>query len=141
MIFMARTLSVFILVVLFNLPALADSLHIRVFNVGEGQAVLLQRGEHAVLVDTGHAGQTGSIIKRMHALGIHTLDYLFLTHLHPDHASGLFRVQERAVPLSEVAGSPVEGWSCGRPAVGWHRAPIRTKQEPRRCPPQRARGG
>jgi competence protein ComEC len=94
MIFMTRTLSVFILVVLFNLPALADSLHIRVLNVGEGQAVLLQRGEHAVLVDTGHAGQAGSIIKRMHALGIHTLDYLFLTHLHPDHASGFFRVQE-----------------------------------------------
>jgi beta-lactamase superfamily II metal-dependent hydrolase len=101
MIFMARTLSVFILVVLFNLPALADSLHIRVLNVGEGQAVLLQRGEHAVLVDTGHAGQAGSIIKRMHALGIHTLDYLFLTHLHPDHASGLFRVQE-AFPRARV---------------------------------------
>lgn len=101
---MARTLSVFILVILCNSSVLADALHIRVLDVGEGQAVLLQRGERAVLVDTGHAGQAGSIVQRMHALGINTLDYLFLTHLHPDHASGFFRVQE-AFPRAQVRDS------------------------------------
>jgi competence protein ComEC len=76
-------------------------MHIRVLDVGEGQAVLLQRGAHAVLVDTGHAGRAGFVVQRLQSLGVTELDYVFLTHLHPDHASGLFRVLE-AFPRARV---------------------------------------
>jgi len=65
-----------------------------VLDVGEGQAVLLQREEHGVLVDTGHAGMARHVLERLAALGVQRLDYLFLTHLHPDHASGYFRIRE-----------------------------------------------
>lgn len=73
----------------------ADQLNIHVLDAGEGQSVLLHANRHAVLIDTGHAGMAMSVLQRMKALGIQQLDYLVLTHLHPDHASGYFRVHEQ----------------------------------------------
>lgn len=72
----------------------AQSLHIRVLDVAEGQAILLHQNQRAVLIDTGHAGAAHTVLMRMRELNIKGLDYLFLTHLHPDHASGYFRIQE-----------------------------------------------
>lgn len=80
---------------------LAQALHIRVLDVEEGQAILLHQDTAAVLIDTGHAGKARSVLDRISELGIKRLDYLFLTHLHPDHASGYFRMQE-AFPLVKV---------------------------------------
>lgn len=93
---------------LWTLNVQAEELHLRVLDVGEGQAVLLHKNKHAILIDTGHAGVAGQVVKRMHELHIEKLDYLILTHLHPDHASGLFRVNE-AYPRVVVADncSPV----------------------------------
>lgn len=65
-----------------------------VLDVGEGQAVLLQEGRHGVLVDTGHPGQAAHVLDRLRTLGVEKLDYLILTHLHPDHAGGYFRLRE-----------------------------------------------
>lgn len=76
-------------------PVNAGPLHIRVLDVGEGQSILLHANKRAILVDTGHAGMAGSVLKRIHSLGIQQLDYLILTHLHPDHASGFFRIHEQ----------------------------------------------
>lgn len=73
----------------------ADPLNLHVLDVGEGQSVLLHANNRAVLIDTGHAGMVESVLKRMEVLGVQQLDYLFLTHLHADHASGYFRVQEQ----------------------------------------------
>lgn len=66
----------------------------RVLDVGEGQAVLAQAGDRGVLIDTGHAGRAAGLVARLRALGVRRLDHLILTHLHPDHASGYFRVIE-----------------------------------------------
>jgi len=63
-------------------------------DVGEGQSILLQRGQHGVLIDTGHAGKTRHVLQQLKAYGVTQLDYLVLTHLHPDHASGYFRIRE-----------------------------------------------
>jgi len=82
--------------------AKSNNLSIHVLDVGEGQAVLLSKDHHAVLIDTGHAGQALSVLKRMQQLEIESLDYLILTHLHPDHASGYFRIHE-AYPAAVVA--------------------------------------
>lgn len=73
----------------------AEKFNFRVLDVGEGQSILMHRNRHAILVDTGHAGMAASVIKRMKTLGIQQLDYLILTHLHPDHASGYFRIHEQ----------------------------------------------
>lgn len=65
-----------------------------VLDVGEGQAVLLQRAGHGILIDTGHAGKAVHVMDRLSAHGVRQLDILVLTHLHPDHASGYFRLRE-----------------------------------------------
>ena len=63
-------------------------------DVGEGQSILLQRGQHGMLIDTGHAGKARHLLQQLQAYGVTQLDYLVLTHLHPDHASGYFRIRE-----------------------------------------------
>lgn len=85
-------------------PVRGADLHLRVLDAGEGQAVLLQQNSRAVLIDTGHAGVAGQVVGRLRELQVKSLDYLVLTHLHPDHASGLFRVRE-AWPQAVVADS------------------------------------
>ncbi len=65
-----------------------------VLDVGEGQAILLQQEHRGILIDTGHAGMSVQVLARLQDHGIEHLDYLILTHLHPDHASGYFRIRE-----------------------------------------------
>jgi competence protein ComEC len=86
---------------LWTVTAQTADLHVRVLDVAEGQAVLLQRGSRAMLIDSGHAGVARDVLRRMDELQIEALDYLILTHLHPDHASGLFRIHE-AFPQAVV---------------------------------------
>lgn len=73
----------------------AEKFNFHVLDVGEGQSILMHRNHHAILVDTGHAGMAAEVLKRMKQLDIEQLDYLVLTHLHPDHASGYFRIHEQ----------------------------------------------
>ena len=79
----------------------SNDLRLVAIDVGEGQSILLQRGQHGFLVDAGHAGNAPRLIQRLRAFGVERLDYLTLTHLHPDHASGYFRLRE-AFPDANV---------------------------------------
>jgi len=81
-----------------------EKLRVVVLNVGEGQAILLKRGSHGTLIDTGHAGMATHVLSRIKAYDIDMLDYIILTHLHPDHASGYFRLRE-AFPKAIVIDS------------------------------------
>ena len=77
-------------------------------DVGEGQAILLQQGHRGLLVDVGHPGMGQRVLERLVALGVKRLDYMILTHLHPDHAGGYFRLRE-AFPQTPVlySGHPL----------------------------------
>jgi len=97
--------NLFILVVTFALffsatiaaddaQSTSGPLRLLALDVGEGQAILLQRGQHGLLIDTGHAGKARYVLDRLDHHGITHIDYLILTHLHPDHASGYFRIRE-----------------------------------------------
>ncbi len=80
---------------LFALPVYADDLsRFIALNVGEGQSLLIQKNNHAMMIDTGHVGEIASVLKRLRKYGIDSIDTLILTHLHPDHASGFFRLHE-----------------------------------------------
>ena len=85
-------------------PGGAEELRLHLLDVGEGQAVLLQHGARGVLVDTGHAGQAPRVLRAIEAAGVRRLDMLILSHLHPDHASGYFRLRE-AWPQTPVFDS------------------------------------
>ena len=86
--------AVFILCLAFPIVAIADKLRLMVLDVGEGQSILLVRESHGLLIDTGHAGQSRSVLDAIQAEGVHTIEHIVLTHLHPDHASGYFRLRE-----------------------------------------------
>jgi len=65
-----------------------------VLDVGEGQAVLLKDGADAILVDTGHLGAAPTVVESLAEYEVKALKAIVLTHLHPDHASGWFRIHE-----------------------------------------------
>lgn len=57
-----------------------------VLDVGQGDAILVQEGPSAILVDTGPDASTKAALARNHVLH---LDAVVLTHLHDDHVGGL----------------------------------------------------
>ncbi len=68
-----------------------------VLDVGQGDAILIQDGAHAMLVDTGPDRAIAEALVRH---GVLHLDAVVLTHLHDDHYGG----------VEELAG----GFSCDR---------------------------
>jgi competence protein ComEC len=73
-----------------------DNLHVSFRDVGEGDAVLIQKGSQQVLVDGGPSPQAISL-----ALGEEmpfwdkSIDMVILTHPHNDHLAGLIEVLRR----------------------------------------------
>lgn len=57
-----------------------------VLDVGQGDAILIQDGNHSVLVDTGPDDAVVQALARNH---ISSLDAVVITHLHDDHYGGL----------------------------------------------------
>ena len=84
----------FLLLAVSSITVNAGHLDLIVLDVGEGQSVLLKRENRGVLIDTGHAGMALSLLRKLDQYNVDHLDLLFLTHLHPDHASGFFRIKE-----------------------------------------------
>jgi competence protein ComEC len=64
------------------------ALVVRVLDVGQGDAILIQNGGSNVLVDGGPPGQLGQQLDAIH-LDRDTIDAVILTHQHLDHYSGL----------------------------------------------------
>jgi competence protein ComEC len=57
-----------------------------VLDVGQGDAILVQQGAHAMLVDAGPGDAVAEALARCHVLH---LDAAIVTHLHADHYEGL----------------------------------------------------
>ena len=72
------------------LPLPRDELELRVFDVGQGDAILLRIGESALLVDAGPDPETARavLLPRLARLGVERLDGLVLTHADSDHIGG-----------------------------------------------------
>ncbi len=73
-----------------------DNLHVSFLDVGEGDAILIQRGSQQILIDGGPSPQSIAL-----ALGKEmpywdrTIDLIILTHPHADHVTGLVEVLNR----------------------------------------------
>ncbi len=81
-----------------------EGARIVVLDVGQGDAILVQDGWHAVLVDTG---PDASVVEALQREGVLSLDAVILTHQHEDHAGGLaelpgkVRVGATLVPVGQ----------------------------------------
>lgn len=64
--------------------------HVKVtfFDVGKGDAILIETGKHTVLIDTGYDDTAKVILNYMEKQNIRHLDYLILTHFDKDHVGG-----------------------------------------------------
>ena len=58
------------------------------FDVGKGDAILIETGKHTVLIDTGYDDTAKVILNYMEKQDIRHLDYLILTHFDKDHVGG-----------------------------------------------------
>ena len=100
---MRNTIWTWCFLVVCALPSVTQATpKIVVLDVGEGQAVLLADPPHGILIDTGRAGIGRQILQSLQQYGVEHLDYLLLSHLHPDHIGGFWRIAE-AFPESIVA--------------------------------------
>jgi competence protein ComEC len=73
-----------------------DKLHVSFLNVGEGDAILIQKGNQQVLIDGGPGAQdvTLGLGDRM-PFWDRTIELVVLTHPHSDHLAGLLEVLQR----------------------------------------------
>lgn len=69
-----------------------DGFAVTALDVGQGDAILVQHGAHAVLFDTGPPG--APLVKELREAGVRRLDALVVTHSSADHESGVGAVFE-----------------------------------------------
>lgn len=92
---MIKTLQLFIILSLFFISQIHAQTRIIALDVKEGQSVLIQHFTNGWLIDTGHPGQSVNILDKLRRYGVENIEGIILTHLHPDHASGYFRLKEK----------------------------------------------
>ncbi|GBC84506.1 ComE operon protein 3 [bacterium HR11] len=111
----------------FARPVPTGTVEVVLFDVGQGEAILVRDEAHAVLVDGG--GLPGSrwdigtsvVVPALQALGVRHVDALVLSHPHPDHYVGLRAVLEHFGPTRFYypAGTEVPAWIRSSPV--WSR--------------------
>ena len=89
---------------------LLEPARVVVLDVGQGDAILIQDGPHAVLVDTGPDDALVHALARQH---VFHLDAVVITHQHDDHYGGLDEIVgavgvDEVIVAQGVAGELVE---------------------------------
>lgn len=89
-------LAVAILVSITAVTMPDDRLHVSFLDVGEGDAILVQRGSQQVLIDGGPSPQAINLaLGRRMPFWDRTIEMVILTHPHQDHLTGLVEVLRR----------------------------------------------
>ena len=84
---------------------------VHALNIGQGTAVLLQSGDHSVLVDTGPA--RGGVVRQLEQLAVGRVDVVIVSHPHVDHALGALDVLEK-LEVGHLIGPVTMSWGAGK---------------------------
>lgn len=66
-----------------------DVLKVYFINVGQADAILLQSGEHNMLIDAGNNEDGVKLVNYLKEINVSKFDYVFATHAHEDHIGGM----------------------------------------------------
>ncbi|MBA7653968.1 ComE operon protein 3 [subsurface metagenome] len=88
--FWALVLLLFTFPFLSSLASSDGAGRIHFIDVGEGDSILIEIEGKSALIDTGNLMSGPHLVKYLKGKGIEKLDYLILTHPHPDHIGGVF---------------------------------------------------
>ncbi|MFC1918114.1 DNA internalization-related competence protein ComEC/Rec2 [Chloroflexota bacterium] len=73
-----------------------DRLHVSFFDVGEGDAILIQHGSQQILIDGGPSPQAINLaMGKAMPFWDRTIELMVISHLHEDHLAGLASVLQR----------------------------------------------
>lgn len=81
---------------------------VRVLDVGQGDAVLIQQDDAACLIDAGTPDAGPDVVAQLEDAGVEELDFLVMTHPHSDHYGGMPDVLE-AFPVHTLLLPDLEG--------------------------------
>ena len=87
-------IAVFLVVEIVRSPD-KDSVQLYFFNVGQGDAELIQKGNYQILIDGGPSDSILSELGKTMPLTDNEIEILILTHAHADHLAGINLVLER----------------------------------------------
>ncbi len=71
--------------------------YIHFIDVGQGSATLIQLDRSGILIDTGEAEYSQSLISYIESCGVETLEYVVASHPHSDHIGGMTDVFKNSV--------------------------------------------
>ena len=60
-------------------------LEMRILKIGKADTILINTGNHAVVVDTGEDDDGQEILQALQSMGIYKIDTLIITHFDKDH--------------------------------------------------------
>ena len=83
---------------------------VRMLDVGQGDALLIQQGGETVLIDSGDVGTRDKLVAQLKQSGVQKIDKLIVTHAHADHIGGLEAVFAN-FPVQDVYDSAILGTS------------------------------
>ena len=88
---MKKTICILLTALLLFLTACQAEGEVQLFatTVGKGDALILKVNGWTGLIDTGKAHVRGKVLSALKAMGVNSLDAVFLTHTDNDHAGGL----------------------------------------------------
>jgi len=87
-------------------PAGTEEIKVYFFDVGQGDAALIQKGYYQILIDGGPDDKVLSLLGDKMPLGDRTIEKIILTHPHADHLVGINEILKR-YQIKTVVGSGV----------------------------------